>query len=139
MDILELKEIMQNNGIVGAGGAGFPSYAKLNDGIDIIILNCAECEPLLKLHQQLLALKASDIVNALNLIAEIVGAKEVVIATKECYAKTVEAVQDVIKQENSMPKLEFLSFLKYIQREMKSSLFMNLLEGLLSLVNCHYL
>ena len=44
MDILELKEIMQNNGIVGAGGAGFPSYAKLNDGIDIIILNCAECE-----------------------------------------------------------------------------------------------
>ena len=95
MDILELKEIMQNNGIVGAGGAGFPSYAKLNDGIDIIILNCAECEPLLKLHQQLLALKASDIVNALNLIAEIVGAKEVVIATKECYAKTVEAVQDL--------------------------------------------
>ena len=66
MDILELKEIMQNNGIVGAGGAGFPSYAKLNDGIDIIILNCAECEPLLKLHQQLLALKASDIVNAMQ-------------------------------------------------------------------------
>lgn len=113
MDILELKEIMQNNGIVGAGGAGFPSYAKLNDGIDIIILNCAECEPLLKLHQQLLALKASDIVNALNLIAEIVGAKEVVIATKECYAKTVEAVQDVIEARKFYAKTR-ISFLPEI-------------------------
>ena len=84
MDILELKEIIQSNGIVGAGGAGFPSYAKLNDGIDTIILNCAECEPLLKLHQQLLALKANEIVNTLNFIAEIIGAKEVVIATKGC-------------------------------------------------------
>ena len=113
MDILELKEIMQNNGIVGAGGAGFPSYAKLNDGIDIIILNCAECEPLLKLHQQLLALKASDIVNALNLIAEIVGANEVVIATKECYAKTVEAVQDVIEARKFYAKTR-ISFLPEI-------------------------
>ena len=113
MDILELKEIMQNNGIVGAGGAGFPSYAKLNDGIDIIILNCAECEPLLKLHKQLLALKASDIVNALNLIAEIVGAKEVVIATKECYAKTVEAVQDVIEARKFYAKTR-ISFLPEI-------------------------
>lgn len=113
MDILELKEIMQNNGIVGAGGAGFPSYAKLNDGIDIIILNCAECEPLLKLHQQLLGLKASDIVNALNLIAEIVGAKEVVIATKECYAKTVEAVQDVIEARKFYAKTR-ISFLPEI-------------------------
>ncbi|CAG9712323.1 putative cobalamin reductase PduS [Clostridium neonatale] len=113
MDILELKEIMQNNGIVGAGGAGFPSYAKLNDGIDIIILNCAECEPLLKLHQQLLALKASDIVNALNLIAEIVGAKEVVIATKECYAKTVEAAQEVIEARKFYAKTR-ISFLPEI-------------------------
>lgn len=96
MDILELKRIMQNNGIVGAGGAGFPSYAKLNYGIDTIILNCAECEPLLKLHQQLLALKATEIIKALNFIAEVIGAKEVVIATKECYVKTVEAVEEVI-------------------------------------------
>lgn len=97
MDILELKEVMQSNGISGAGGAGFPSYAKLNEGIDIIILNCAECEPLLKLHKQLLALKANEIVNTLNFIAEVIKAKEVVIATKESYVKTVEAVQEAIE------------------------------------------
>ncbi len=44
---MELKEIMKNAGIVGAGGAGFPSYAKLADGADILVINGAECEPLL--------------------------------------------------------------------------------------------
>ena len=38
---------MQNFGIVGAGGAGFPSYAKLADGAEILLINGAECEPLL--------------------------------------------------------------------------------------------
>ena len=97
MDMFEIKEIMQNSGIVGAGGAGFPSYAKLDNGIDTIILNCAECEPLLKVHQQLLASKAIEIIDTLNSIAEVIGAKEVIIATKACYEKTVEAVQEAIE------------------------------------------
>ena len=42
-----MKEIMKNAGIVGAGGAGFPSYAKLADGADTLVVNGAECEPLL--------------------------------------------------------------------------------------------
>ena len=54
MDFKALSEILKNAGVVGAGGAGFPSYAKLNDKADTIILNCAECEPLLKLHRQVL-------------------------------------------------------------------------------------
>ena len=54
MEIKDLQKIMQDNGVVGAGGAGFPSYAKLTDKADTILLNCAECEPLLKLHRQLL-------------------------------------------------------------------------------------
>ena len=52
MNITELSSIMKDAGVVGAGGAGFPSYAKLNEKADTIILNCAECEPLLKLHRQ---------------------------------------------------------------------------------------
>ena len=54
MDMKELSRIMQQGGVVGAGGAGFPTYAKLNENADTIILNCAECEPLLRLHRQLL-------------------------------------------------------------------------------------
>ena len=44
---MELKEFMREAGIVGAGGAGFPSYAKLADGADTLVINGAECEPLL--------------------------------------------------------------------------------------------
>ena len=44
---MSLKEIMKEAGIVGAGGAGFPSYAKLADGADTLVVNGAECEPLL--------------------------------------------------------------------------------------------
>ena len=48
MEIKELKDIIQQNGVVGAGGAGFPTYMKLTDKANTILMNCAECEPLLK-------------------------------------------------------------------------------------------
>ena len=47
MSLQDLKTILQQSGIVGAGGAGFPSYAKLAEGADTLVLNCAECEPLI--------------------------------------------------------------------------------------------
>ena len=43
----ELKDLMRKYGIVGAGGAGFPSYAKLADGANLLLINGSECEPLL--------------------------------------------------------------------------------------------
>lgn len=54
MDSKELSKIIKDNGIVGAGGAGFPTYMKIDERAQTILLNCAECEPLLKLHRQLL-------------------------------------------------------------------------------------
>ncbi len=47
MSKIDIKALMQNAGIVGAGGAGFPSYAKLSDAADILCVNCSECEPLM--------------------------------------------------------------------------------------------
>ena len=44
---MDLKIKMKEAGIVGAGGAGFPSYAKLADGANVLVINGAECEPLL--------------------------------------------------------------------------------------------
>ena len=38
MDIKELQKIMQENGVVGAGGAGFPTYMKLTDKADTILI-----------------------------------------------------------------------------------------------------
>ena len=84
---------MQNAGVAGAGGAGFPSYAKLNASADTIILNCAECEPLLKLHRQVLAKYANEILATLTVIADAVEADSIIIAVKPHYKEAVDAVK----------------------------------------------
>jgi len=47
MSITEIKSLLQNAGVVGAGGAGFPTYAKLSEDADLLCINAAECEPLI--------------------------------------------------------------------------------------------
>lgn len=96
MKMDELKQVLQDNGVVGAGGAGFPTYAKLDERADTIILNCAECEPLLKLHQQLLEKYPDEIVKTFHQIGTAVGAGEMIIGIKKAYKKTIEALQAVI-------------------------------------------
>ena len=84
---------MRECGVVGAGGAGFPSYAKLNAAADTVILNCAECEPLFKLHRQLLARYAEEIMMTLCEIADTLGASTAIVAVKPAYTEAVEAVK----------------------------------------------
>lgn len=96
MNITELSKTLKESGIVGAGGAGFPCYAKLNSKADTILLNCAECEPLLKLHRQVMETYAFEILTALNTVKEAVGANRVIIAIKPSYKKAVAAVKAVI-------------------------------------------
>lgn len=100
MELQELQRIMQDGGIIGAGGAGFPSYAKLNPKVETVILNCAECEPLLKLHRQLLASRPAEIITALEAAAQAMQAKEIIIAVKGAYAEAVEAAEAVIAERS---------------------------------------
>lgn len=103
MDINELISIVKANGVAGAGGAGFPTYAKLDKRANTIILNCAECEPLLKVHRQLLQKYAYEIMSTFDMMAKSVEANNVIIAVKEAYTKTVEAVKSNL---DSFPNLE---------------------------------
>ncbi len=98
MKLTELSKIMRECGVVGAGGAGFPSYAKLNEKADTIILNCAECEPLLKLHRQVMAEYAYEILYALNEVAVAVGADNIIVAIKPNYKKAIAAIEEVMPQ-----------------------------------------
>lgn len=102
MKIEELAKIMKDCGIVGAGGAGFPSYAKLNSEADTIILNCAECEPLFKLHRQLLSKYAAEVLWALDKVRETVGAKSAIVAVKKSYQEALEAVEEHISAYKNM-------------------------------------
>ena len=97
MKLTELGDILKDNGIVGAGGAGFPTYAKLSEKADTVILNCAECEPLLKLHRQVLETHPQEIFEALELISKTVKAKRVYVALKKSYVNTANAIKPFIQ------------------------------------------
>ncbi len=96
MEISSLSAILRESGVVGAGGAGFPTYGKLSDKADTIILNCAECEPLLKLHRQLLRDYATEIVRAFVLVGQTLGVKDAILGIKAEYESTIEAVEYAI-------------------------------------------
>ena len=102
MEMTQLSKVMRDGGVVGAGGAGFPSYAKLNKDADTIILNCAECEPLLKLHRQVLEKHAEEITFALDTIAKAVEADRVIIAIKPGYKEAIAAVNKCISKYKNM-------------------------------------
>lgn len=92
MDVKTLANVYREMGIVGAGGAGFPTYAKLNTKAETILLNCAECEPLLRLHRQLLKFHAPEIIEAFDKTRETLGAKEGIVCIKDHYKGAIEAV-----------------------------------------------
>ncbi len=102
MQMTELARIMKECGIVGAGGAGFPSYAKLSEKADTVILNCAECEPLFRLHRQLLSEYASEILWALDTVRETVGANEAIVAVKASYKETLDSVEERLDTYKNM-------------------------------------
>lgn len=102
MNITELSKTLKESGVVGAGGAGFPSYAKLNSNADTILLNCAECEPLLKLHRQVMETYAYEILTALTAVKDAVGADRAIIAIKPSYKKAVTAVKSLLGDFNGI-------------------------------------
>lgn len=96
MDKATLTALLKDNGIVGAGGAGFPTYAKIDERAKTVILNCSECEPLLRLHRQLLSTKTKEILSALSTVMEVVGAEEGVVALKKVYKRTIAVLEESV-------------------------------------------
>ena len=67
---MTLLEQIKEAGIVGCGGAGFPTHVKLNCTVEYLIINAAECEPLLRTDRFLMLHKAREIVTAVGMIGK---------------------------------------------------------------------
>ena len=80
---------MQKYGVVGSGGAGFPSYAKLAEGADTLVINCAECEPLMYTDYTLAKEELSKIAEGAEIIMEYTGIKHAYLAIKSYRAGTL--------------------------------------------------
>jgi Na+-translocating ferredoxin:NAD+ oxidoreductase RnfC subunit len=70
-------------GIVGAGGGGFPTWRKLAAHADAIIVNGAECEPLLCKDKFLLKHRRDEVTKGLSLAQRLTGARRLIVAAKE--------------------------------------------------------
>ena len=82
MDIQRLSQLVYDAGIVGAGGAGFPTHKKLTEGIRQIVVNAAECEPLMMVDHHILATHFRSSMDTLEKLIEILGAEEAIIGIK---------------------------------------------------------
>lgn len=105
---MKLLEKIWSAGVVGAGGAGFPSHIKLNCRVEYLILNGAECEPLLKTDQYLMREKAFEIVRAAMEIGTLVGAEKKVIGLKKKYAEEIKSLEGAIRELKCDIKLHLM-------------------------------
>ncbi len=87
---------VRDAGVVGSGGAGFPTHVKLAIPVEIYLVNGAECEPLIKVDQQLAVKYAGQLVRGLQLAMQAVGAREGIIAFKAKYTEAIAAVQPLL-------------------------------------------
>lgn len=92
----EISAKVRAAGVVGGGGAGFPTHVKLEGKAEIFIVNGAECEPLLRVDQQLMAQRAEELVRGLRYGMEATGAKEGIIALKAKYKPAIAALEPLL-------------------------------------------
>jgi len=100
----EIIDIVKNAGIVGMGGAGFPTYVKLkpNKPIEAILLNGCECEPLLTADHRLLLEYADEIIYGLKAILKAVGAPKGVIVIEDNKPDAIALFEEKLAKEENI-------------------------------------
>lgn len=95
---MNLTEAVKAAGVVGAGGAGFPTHVKLAAQAECFIVNAAECEPLIETDKYLCRTYPEQIVAAATIISAHLGATRTVIALKGKYVEEIAALEGAIKK-----------------------------------------
>lgn len=105
---MHLTELIYQAGIIGCGGAGFPTHAKYNGTIETIIINGAECEPLLQTDRYLMRNKAVELIRAADMLLHETGADGCVIALKASYTREIKALEEAVRSLGSGVRLHRL-------------------------------
>jgi Na+-translocating ferredoxin:NAD+ oxidoreductase RnfC subunit len=92
MPVITVHDVAEA-GVVGAGGAGFPTHVKLAAKADTLLVNAAECEPLLHKDKEVLREYAEGVVAGAAAAMQLVGAPRGVIGIKEKYHDVIDLVR----------------------------------------------
>ncbi|NBC12853.1 MAG: electron transport complex subunit RsxC [Gammaproteobacteria bacterium] len=103
-DPAELRERIRLSGIVGMGGASFPSSVKLNPGpdqpIETLVINGAECEPYITCDDLLMRERAADIVDGIRVMLHILGTQRCLVGIEDNKPKALAAMREAAQQAN---------------------------------------
>jgi electron transport complex protein RnfC len=104
----EIKGIIKDSGIIGMGGAGFPTHIKLSPPedkpIDTVIINGSESEPFVAVDDRTMQEKTAKIYRGLELIKKAVGAKNGFIA---CEDNKKNAIKSLKTESKNWPELDY--------------------------------
>lgn len=95
-------DIIREAGIVGLGGAGFPTYAKLSQPFasgGTVIANASECEPVLSHNIAAIEKDAAPLIRGLHIAMEVTHAAKGVIAIKEIHTEAIASLKAAIDDE----------------------------------------
>jgi len=92
-----IADAVRAAGVVGAGGAGFPTHVKLDAKVDTYLINAAECEPLLCKDQELMRLHAEELVDGLHLAMQATGATRGIVAIKAKYHDAIARLEPLLR------------------------------------------
>ena len=93
------KELVEESGLVGLGGAGFPTYVKMNfdfGGEGVLVVNAAECEPILSHNIARIEDEPEKLIEAMKIVMETVHAVRGIIGIKKIHEKAIERLKEVI-------------------------------------------
>lgn len=99
-----LRNLIRDAGIVGLGGAGFPSFVKLNPRpnhkVDTLILNGSECEPYISCDEKLMIESANDIILGVEIILHAIQAEKCIVAIEDSKTEAIESMHSAAKESN---------------------------------------
>ncbi len=98
---MNLTDAVKAAGVVGAGGAGFPTHVKLSGQVECFIVNAAECEPLIETDKYLCRTFPDQLVQGIQIIQQHLGAARAVIALKGKYKPEIAALQAAIEKQHA--------------------------------------
>jgi Na+-translocating ferredoxin:NAD+ oxidoreductase RnfC subunit len=107
---MEIVEKVKENGVVGAGGGGFPTHIKLATKCDTVIINGVECEPLLASDRYLLENESEKVVGGLEVIMRVCGASRGFIALSEHYVKNTPKLHQIVHEKDSVELIRIEDF-----------------------------
>jgi len=97
-DPADIRQRVRDAGIVGLGGAGFPTAVKLNPGpdhvVDLLVINGAECEPYITCDEALLCCRPGDIIEGIRIMRHALHARQVVIGIEDTMPNAIECLQN---------------------------------------------